>query len=201
MAKQVLGELQVNIDLAEAFAPGLRRYIIAPLTASEGQTNDTQKVRIQRAIQRVRNSNVTLYQADADTPSRLWMAISQPPDRRKRAQLAAKTKRVILEQREGALDRIEASFSRVHSLAGRGESFGDQRPQAIPGGGRGTRLDLPAQDSRTPQDRRGDHLPRCYIDYAAARSFTECKKSRDNSMARPREFTRGDLECWRALAV
>ena len=100
----------MDIDLAEAFAPGLRRgYII--LMARDGETNDAQRVRVQRAIQRVCNSNVSLYQKDDDTPSRLWMAISQPPDRRKRAQLAAKTKRVILEQTEGTLDRIEVDFS------------------------------------------------------------------------------------------
>ena len=61
-----------------------------------------------RAVQRVRGANVIL--GGDGTHSRLWLAISQSPAKRKRAQLAAKTKRLILEL-GGAANRLEVEYS------------------------------------------------------------------------------------------
>ena len=60
-------------------------------TASGGDTSSC------GPVSRVRTANVTLGTRKDGEPSRLWMAVSEPPERRKRAQLAAKTKRLLLE--------------------------------------------------------------------------------------------------------
>ena len=58
----------------------------------------------------MRTANLILGTRDDGEPSRLWMAISQPPERRKRAQLAAKTKRLILEM-DGDARQLEVEWS------------------------------------------------------------------------------------------
>ena len=84
-ATTVLKELQVDVDMDDAFVPGLRRgYVIVPMTTRQHETFDEMRGRVQQAVVRVRTANVTLGNRDDGTPSRLWMAVSQPPDRRKR---------------------------------------------------------------------------------------------------------------------
>ena len=63
-----------------------------------------------KAVQRVRAANVILGRREDGQHSRLWLAISQSPAKRKRAQLAAKTKRLILEL-GGAASRLEVEYS------------------------------------------------------------------------------------------
>ena len=53
--------------------------------------------RVQQAIQRVRNANITTGTTDTGGMRKLWIALSQSPERRKRAKLAGKVKRTILE--------------------------------------------------------------------------------------------------------
>ena len=128
-AKQVLQELQVDVDLGEAFVPGLRRgYIIVPMTPRQNETGDEMRTRVQQAVLRVRNANLVLGTRDDGEPSRLWMAVSQPPERRKRAQLAAKTKRLILEM-EGDARQLEVEWST-------GSVWYRQRRIASAGGGK-----------------------------------------------------------------
>ena len=45
----------------------------------------------------MRNANITLGQNEAGGMRKLWIAISQSPERRRRAKLAGKIKRTILE--------------------------------------------------------------------------------------------------------
>ena len=73
-----------------------------------------------RAVQRVRGANVILGRREDGTHSRLWLAISQSPAKRKRAQLAAKTKRLILEL-GGAANRLEVEYLYRHSVVQRGK--------------------------------------------------------------------------------
>ena len=104
-------ELQLDIDATEAFVPGKRRgYAILPFLARRGESNDDARRRAMKAVQRVRAANVILGRREDSQRSRLWLAISQSPAKRKRAQLAAKTKRLILEL-GGAASRLDVEYS------------------------------------------------------------------------------------------
>ena len=110
-AKQMLQELKIDVDLEGAFVPGLRRgYVIVPMLPRRDENGDDMRLRIQQAVQQVRAANITLGTRDDGSPSRLWMAVSQPPERRKRAQLAAKAKRLILEM-DGNRQQLEVEWS------------------------------------------------------------------------------------------
>ncbi|CAE7322023.1 Catsper1, partial [Symbiodinium sp. KB8] len=110
-AQDVIRELQLDIDATEAFVPGKRRgYAILPFAARRGESGDDARRRVMKAVQRVRAANVILGRREDGQHSRLWLAISQSPAKRKRAQLAAKTKRLILEL-GGAASRLEVEYS------------------------------------------------------------------------------------------
>ena len=146
-AKKTFQELQVDVDLDGAFVPGLRRgYIIVPMTARADESGDDVRSRVQQAVLRVRTVNVTLGTRDDGEPSRLWMAVSQPPERRKRAQLAAKTKRLILEMNGDNLQLEVEWFVRVSLVSPEASGFRRGRQS-----GRGRRcrtgLDQPERDS------------------------------------------------------
>ena len=97
-AKEVLRSLEVPLNGEEMFVPGLRRgYAILPITAKPFEDEDARRLRVQGAIQRVRNANITLGQNESGGMRKLWIAISQSPERRRRAKLAGKIKRTILE--------------------------------------------------------------------------------------------------------
>ncbi|CAE7930271.1 unnamed protein product, partial [Symbiodinium necroappetens] len=110
-AKAILKDLQADVDLEDAFVPGLRRgYIIVPMVARPQETGEEMRGRIQQAVLRVRTANIELGTKEDGSPSRLWMAVSQPPERRKKAQLAAKTKRLLLEL-HGDHGRLDVEWS------------------------------------------------------------------------------------------
>ena len=116
-AQDVIRELQLDIDATEAFVPGKRRgYAILPFTARRGESNDDARRRAMKAVQRVRAANVILGRREDGQHSRLWLAISQSPTKRKRAQLAAKTKRLILEL-EGAGWKSSTLRGRLGTMA------------------------------------------------------------------------------------
>eukprot|EP00439_Symbiodinium_sp_Y106_P060677 s2168_g9.t1 len=54
--------------------------------------------RIQQALARVNQANIELGRRPDGGTTRLWMRLSQPPAKRKRAMLAGKCKRLLLEQ-------------------------------------------------------------------------------------------------------
>ena len=110
-AHQTAAQLHLEVDLGEAFVPGIRRgYTIIPIKAKEGEDDAERRRRIQQAIQKVRNANVVLGTKPDGTPQKLWMALSQSPQRRAKAKLAGKTKRLALEQ-GGDPRRVEAEFA------------------------------------------------------------------------------------------
>ena len=97
-AREVLRSLEVPLNGEEMFVPGLRRgYAILPITPKPFEDEDARRTRVQGAIQRVRNANVTLGKNETGGMRKLWIAISQSPERRKLAKLAGKVKRAILE--------------------------------------------------------------------------------------------------------
>ena len=86
------------LNAEDLFVPGLRRgYAILPIKGRPFETEEAKTGHVQQAIQRVRNANVTTGSNEAGGMRKLWIALSQSPERRKRAKLAGKVKRTILE--------------------------------------------------------------------------------------------------------
>ncbi|CAE7690139.1 unnamed protein product [Symbiodinium sp. CCMP2592] len=85
------------IDTTPLFVPGVRRgYAILPIDEPMGESYEQRRTRIQEVISKVRGANIQLGSKPDGTTKRVWIAISQPPDRRRRARLAAKVKRLYL---------------------------------------------------------------------------------------------------------
>ena len=88
--------MPLNAD--SMFVPGVRRgYAILPIDHKPLESEEARRTRVQTAIQRVRNPNMSLGQNEQGGLRKLWIAISQSPERRCRAKLAGKVKRTILE--------------------------------------------------------------------------------------------------------
>ncbi|CAE6973508.1 ZRANB3 [Symbiodinium natans] len=100
-ATQILRQLKVDIDYQDTFVPGIRRgFALIPLKGARvGEGSEEYRQRIQRAITIVRNAKIQTGHVREDTgqPRYAYLTISQPPERRRRARLAAKVKRCILE--------------------------------------------------------------------------------------------------------
>ena len=110
-AKEVLKSLEVPLNGEDLFVPGLRRgYAILPLLPKPFESEDARRKRVQGAIQRVRNANLTLGTNETGGMRKLWIAISQSPERRRRAKLAGKVKRTILEL-GGSHKELEVEFA------------------------------------------------------------------------------------------
>ena len=90
-AKDVIRELQVDVDTQNGFVPGLRMgYAILPFQPRAGESPDEARHRVQSCVG-------ASSRWDAEPPLDSHQPKPRGPDKRKRAQLAAKTKRLILE--------------------------------------------------------------------------------------------------------
>ncbi|CAE7795568.1 CPK2 [Symbiodinium sp. CCMP2592] len=97
-AKQLVDTLRLDLNTQGAFVPGVRRgYCIIPLHKKENESDEDQRARVQSCIKHVRHANVTVGTRQDGTPSKLWLNISQPPEKRRKVQVAAKCKRLLLE--------------------------------------------------------------------------------------------------------
>ncbi|CAE7559110.1 unnamed protein product [Symbiodinium sp. CCMP2592] len=107
----VLKTVDAPIALDSLFVPGVRRgYAILPIDDRMGEHFDQRKQRIQEVIAKVRDANIQLGRRADGGIKRVWIAMSQPPDRRRRARLAAKVKRLYLTL-GGAKDALQMEFS------------------------------------------------------------------------------------------
>ena len=96
-ASDILKSVEAPIAMDNIFVPGVRRgYAILPVDERPGETFDQRKQQVQEVITKVRAANMHLGVRADGAPRRLWIAMSQPPERRRRARLAAKTKRLYL---------------------------------------------------------------------------------------------------------
>ena len=85
-ANEMARDLQLQLNMSEAFVPGVRRgFVLIPLAANDGQSEEAMRQRAQACIRRVNASNVTLGRKPDGNPARLWLTVSQPPERRRRA--------------------------------------------------------------------------------------------------------------------
>ena len=108
-AKATVAQLRLDIDFGEAFVPGIRRgYAIVPYTTRPGETEGQCQERLREAMTRVRQANILTGDDGPQGPRRLWLNFSTPPDRRKRAILAGKIKRAVLEA-GGRKEQLEVS--------------------------------------------------------------------------------------------
>ncbi|CAE7235511.1 unnamed protein product [Symbiodinium sp. CCMP2592] len=99
LVKKHLTELNINLDLSQAFVPGLRRgFALVPLIKLEGETEEEQRARVQEALRTIRAAKVVTGQRPEGGQRYFFAAMSQSPERRKRAQLAGKVKRLIIEE-------------------------------------------------------------------------------------------------------
>ena len=68
-----------------------------PIKPRGQESEDVRRARVQQAILRIRNANITTGTDEKGGMRKLWIALSQSPERRKHAKLAGKMKRAILE--------------------------------------------------------------------------------------------------------
>ena len=134
-AKAMVAQLRLDIDLSEAFVPGIRRgYVIVPYSTRTGETESQCQERLRGAMARVRQANILTGDEGPQGPRRLWLNFSTPPNRRKRAILAGKIKRAVLEA-GGRKDQLEVEFAtasvwfRGRKVAGGGTAPHDQVAQ------------------------------------------------------------------------
>ena len=110
-AEDILRSVEAPIQLHEMFVPGIRRgYAILPIDDLPGETAEAKRARVQDVIARVRAANVQLGVRPEGGIRRAWIAISQPPEKRRRSRLAAKVKRLYLSM-GGDKDCLDMEYS------------------------------------------------------------------------------------------
>ena len=96
LAKDALKKLQLDVDMEEAFVPGVRRgylLVVVPYGPRNNESEGNMYSRLTSAIQKVRKARQATGAMNPDgQPKYLWLAYSQTPERRKRARYAGKVK-------------------------------------------------------------------------------------------------------------
>eukprot|EP00439_Symbiodinium_sp_Y106_P077815 s3121_g16.t1 len=111
LAKQTLTELQIDLDLAPMFVPGLRRgFAILPIEARTGEDQQRFRGRVRDALRAVRAAKVVTGQRGQGGDRYFFAAMSETPERRRRAQFAGKVKRLILEVGGDNSNKLEVEF-------------------------------------------------------------------------------------------
>ena len=152
-AKDILRQLDVPLDYSDMFVPGLKRgYAIIPLVQTWGETEDARREQVQATLQKVRHANVMLGRGPDVQHRKLWLSMSQSPERRREARLAGKVKRAMLEMGAQAA-KLEVEFSTGTVWYG-GERFSsatlDMPKGGEPAGAGWVRLDLMAKALHKP---------------------------------------------------
>ena len=110
LVKQHVEELEIDIDMTDSFVPGLRRgFAIVPIAPRVGEDQSTFRGRIRDSLRHIREAKVITGQKPQGGDRHFWAAISETPERRKRAQFAGKIKRLILES-EGDKHKLDVEF-------------------------------------------------------------------------------------------
>lgn len=98
LVKQHVAQLQVDLDMDDAFVPGLRRgFAILPLQPRDGEDHATHRGRVQEALRTIRAAKIITGPRPEGGNRYFFATMSQPLERRRRAQFAGKIKRLILE--------------------------------------------------------------------------------------------------------
>ena len=86
LVKQHVVELQIDLDMEEAFVPGLRRgFAVVPIAPREGEGQWSFQSRIRESLKHIRESKVITGQKPQGGDRCFWAAMSESPERRKRS--------------------------------------------------------------------------------------------------------------------
>ncbi|CAE7190571.1 NSNH, partial [Symbiodinium necroappetens] len=119
LVKQHLEDLQCNLDLQDAFVPGIRRgFAIVPIAPRPQEDVPDYRRRIREALQKIREAKIITGEKPQGGERYLWAAMSESPERRKRAQFAGKIKRLVLEE-SGDRSQLEVEFGTGNVWYGR----------------------------------------------------------------------------------
>ena len=78
-------DLKLEISLQDAFVPGVRRgFVLILLKPRADETEEEMRQRAQACIRRVSQAGVDLGAKPDGNRSKLWLAVSQPPEKRRR---------------------------------------------------------------------------------------------------------------------
>ena len=109
LVKQHVEELEIDIDMAgfvPRTTPRIRDRSDRPRA---GEDQSTFRSRIRDGLRHIREAKVITGQKPQGGDRHFWAAISETPERRKRAQFAGKIKRLILES-EGDKHKLDVEF-------------------------------------------------------------------------------------------
>ena len=113
-AKQVVQDIGLDIDLADAFMPGKNRgFLIVPMSPKDREDRLQLQRRTIQSVEMVRKAALPTGGMDrSGRPARLWLAISEPPEQRKRTRQLSKTKRCVLEvaEKRGVTLQLKADY-------------------------------------------------------------------------------------------
>ena len=89
LVKKHVEDLAVDLDMDEAFVPGLRRgFAIVPVTPRSGEPDIDFRRRIRESLKAIRAAKLVTGQRDQGGERYFWAAMSESPERRRRAQFA-----------------------------------------------------------------------------------------------------------------
>ena len=110
LVKKHVEDLAIDLDMDEAFVPGLRRgFAIVPVTPRSGEPDTDFRRRIRESLKAIRAAKLVTGQCDQGGERYFWAAMSESPERRRRAQFAGKAKRLVLEM-EGDRGILDVQF-------------------------------------------------------------------------------------------
>ena len=88
--------IKLQLNMQEAFVPGVRReFVLIPMKPNQDESDAEMRQRAQACIKRVNQAGVHLGTKADGNAAKLWLAVSQPPEKGRRAALAGKIKRLI----------------------------------------------------------------------------------------------------------
>ena len=91
---KVIKQLHLDVDVDGIFAPGVRRGYAMISLQRRGETDDQQRVRAIKTVQSFNDATLSVEGKPGEGRRKLWLTTSQPLQRRKRAKLAGKVKRL-----------------------------------------------------------------------------------------------------------
>ena len=104
------------LDYSDMFVPGLKTRICdhPPSPKMGGNRRCSDENKFKQPCRKSRHANVMLGRGPDGQHRKLWMSMSQSPERRRKARLAGKVKRAVLEM-WGQAAKLEVEFSRDQS--------------------------------------------------------------------------------------
>ena len=91
-------DLKLEVSLQDAFVPGVRKgFVLMPLKPRADETEEDMRQKAEACIRRVSQAGDDLGPKPDGNRAKLWLAVSQQPEKRRRAALAGKVKCLSIE--------------------------------------------------------------------------------------------------------